>query len=107
MYIQKKKITWDLPTTPDITSHRVYVAPEGDLLDMSAIYAEIAMPVVEAIVPDDFPPGTFDDETVNYQIGIVAFDDNGNFGDMEVDIPMYPFDVVPPPIPTGGAVVDF
>ena len=102
-HVEKKVIRWNDPSNPKVVKHGVYVAKEGDTLDMSSIMAEIAMPKLKAVCPDDFPEGTFDDNTVSYQIGIVAFTATGNYSDMEV-LPLYPFDFVPPDMPTGGRV---
>ena len=102
-HVEKKYIRWDDPSDPKVVKHGVYVAKEGDTLDMSSIMAEIPMPTLEAICPDDFPAETFDDNTVSYQIGIVAFTATGNYSDMEVLDP-YPFDFIPPAMPTGGRV---
>ena len=103
-HVEKKTIKWDMPTVPDVIKHQVFIAKVGDTLDMSSVMAEVMMPAVSVTCPDDFPEGTFNDDTVSYQIGIVAFDDQGNYSDMEVLTP-YPFDFIPPPVPTGGVVI--
>lgn len=102
-HVEKKHIRWDDPNNPKVVKHQVFVAKEGDTLDMQSAMAEIQMPTLEAVCPDDFPAGTFDDNNVSYQIGIVAFTATGNYSDMEV-VPSYPFDFIPPAMPTGGRV---
>jgi len=103
-HIEKKYIQWSNPTVSDVVKHQVFIAKAGMPLDMNSTMAEIPMPTLQAVCPDDFPAGTFDDDSVDYQIGIVAFDDQGNYSDMAV-LPAYPFDFIAPPAPTGGVVV--
>lgn len=102
-HVEKKYIRWDPPSVGDVVKHQVFIAKEGQILDMNSTKAEIPMPTLEAVCPDDFPGNTFNDDTVSYQIGIVAFDDQGNYSDMAILDP-YPFDFVPPPAPEGGRV---
>ena len=103
-HVQNKTIKWDNPIVDDVVKHQVFIAPEGEVLDMSSIMSEIPMPTCHVIAPDGFPLGTFDNDKINYQIGIVSFDDQGNYSDMAV-LTSYPFDFVPPPTPVGGIVI--
>jgi len=102
-HVEKKYIRRDAPTVTDVVKWQAFIAKEGQPLNMSSPMAEIQMPKLECVCPDDFPAGTFDDDTVSYQIGLVDFDDQGNYSDMAV-LPAYPFDFVPPPMPVGGRV---
>ena len=98
--IAKHTIKWNPVSDAGLAGYRVYVK-----------YGETADPYegtmietmdTEAVVPDDFPAGTFDQEGT-YVIQVSAFDSQGNESDTVVI--SHPFDFTPPPAPTGLHVV--
>ncbi len=44
------------------------------------------------------------DVEANFEIGVVAYDDQGNEGDLAIIVTDYPFDFVPPGTVTGGEI---
>ena len=100
--VRKKRVRWDAdPNTPDIIAHKVYVAKEADVLDYASPNVQVTMPQTEIILPDAYPPGTFD-EDVNYQVGISAVDDVGN--ESNIVIVTAPFDFIAPGAPSNIVV---
>lgn len=89
--IKTKTLRWDPPADSDVVKYKIYVT-YGDSADP---YTGTMVEVTEtqAILPDAFPEGTFDQEG-NYVIQVTAIDDQGNESDERVII--YPFDFHPP-----------
>lgn len=101
--INPKRLTWDPPLPEsDVVGHRVYVAKEGETLDYNSLSALVDMPMLEIILPDQFP--NFPLADANYNIGIAAVDDVGNESDMT--LVSVPFDFAAPAAPTGVRVMD-
>lgn len=48
--------------------------------------------------------GILGDVDANFEIGVVAYDDQGNEGDLAIIVSDYPFDFVPPGVVTGGEI---
>ncbi len=96
--VKKKRIRWTAANDSDIVAHRLIVAPEGvELTKDTTPMIEVAMPTTQVIAPDDFPEGTFGEDT-NYRIGIFSVDDVGNTSD--IAMVTSPFDFIAPGAPT-------
>ena len=103
MKVIKKKIRWDAGTAPDITAHRVYVEKDPTIPTYTSVFAEILVPQTYVVVPDDFPVGTFDEDTT-YIMGVSSVDDVGNESD--IITVSSPFDFVAPDAPTNITIED-
>lgn len=100
--VKKKRITWDGSPDADVVAHRIYVVKEGETLQQGiSPSTAVDMPTLEIILPDAFPPGTFDMD-VNYQVAISAVDDVGNESDAVVV--SHPFDFIAPAPPSNISV---
>lgn len=97
-----KRISWTAATTPDIVAHRVYVEPEGTLIDYNSFNTTVDMPKTDIVVPGEFPGWPM--EEGNYGVGISSVDDMGNESD--ITIISSPFDFSAPDAPTGVVVED-
>lgn len=102
--IKKKLLSWDPPADIDVVAHKLYIVPEGTVIDpVSSTSITINMPATTILLPDDFPDGTFDQD-INYTIGITPIDDVGNEGDI-VTV-QNPFDFIAPGVVTNIRVED-
>jgi len=95
--VKKKRVRWTLPNDSDLVATRVRVNGTDGTIFLSDPFIDVPFPEAEIILPDAFPPGTFDLDT-NYIVGLSSIDDVGNEGDIiEVSSP---FDFVAPGVPT-------
>lgn len=99
-FIKTKTISWNASTSGDVVGYNVrYKVDNGTPFSYSDSYIQTSTPSV--VAPDDFPSGTFSEDT-DYLIGVSAVDDMGNESDI-VEI-ISPFDFSPPLPPTGLTV---
>ena len=99
----KKRIRWDPSLAADVAVYRVYVEKEPTAVGYDSQYIEVTAPTTQVVVPDDFPAGTFSEDTL-YNMGISALDDLGNESD--ITPVSAPFDFVAPDAPTNIIVED-
>lgn len=99
-YINSKNISWNPSTSDDVVGYRVrYKVADGNPIVYTDPYLVVGNTLV--VAPNDFPSGTFDNDT-DYTLGVSAVDDMGNESDIiELDTPL---DFVPPQPPTGLTV---
>lgn len=101
--IVKRRIWWDPVNVDDLVGYRVYYAPAQTPFDYSLPYIikERITDGCEAVAPDDFPVGVFNQEA-QYSIWVTAVDEVGNESD-----PLAlsgRFDFIPPPAPSNGGI---
>jgi len=99
--IRRKKIQW----TPgsDAVAHKVYIS-QGAINYDTTPYQKVDMPACELVLPDDFPADI--NIEGDYYIGVTALDDMGNETDIVISEFPFPFDFVPPGLPSDIIVVD-
>lgn len=100
--IIKKEIFWTPVEGSDVVGYRVYIGKHDTPFSYDLPFVESFDSSV--VVPDSFPPNTFDEDTT-YSIFITAVDDVENESDPLVL--SAPFDFVAPNPPASGGIRDF
>jgi len=90
----EQKVAWQSPSDPSVVSHKLYYAPEANVLNYDSPFVEINMPVCEYDLIQ--LPITANGEM--YKLALSAMDQVGNESDLSSE-KVLPLDHTPPAAP--------